>query len=100
MAKVYISEYVTAPIGNNGQLLAAGAEPSSTTQNVAIGGTSTQSSAFGTTTKFIRVHTDAICSFAIGANPTATANSARLAANSTEYFGVTPGQIIAIITNT
>ena len=99
MAKVYISEYVTAPVGNNGQMLAAGAEPSTTVQTVAIGGASVQSAAFGTNTKFIRVHTDAICSFAVGSNPTATANSARLAANSTEYFGVTPGQIIAIITN-
>lgn len=100
MAKVFISEYARAPLGINGQLLAAGEEPALAVQVVAIGGSSVQSSAFNAKTKFIRVHTDAVCSIDIGSNPTATANTARLAANSTEYFGVYPAHKIAVITNT
>lgn len=101
MAKVYISEYVRAGIGLNGQMLPVGEEPSVVEQTpVAIGGASVQSAAFGSTTKFVRIHTDAICSIAFGSNPTATSNSKRLAANSTEYFAVYPGQKVAVITNT
>lgn len=100
MAKVYISEYARAGIGINGQLLAVGEEPALTTQTVAIGAGSVQSSAFNASTKFIRVHTDAICSVAFGSNPTATASTPRLAANSTEYFAVNKGDKIAVITNT
>jgi hypothetical protein len=100
MAKLYISEYAEAPIGYNGQMLAAGKEPSVTEQTpVVIGAGSLQSAAFNAKTKFVRIHTDAICSVAFGTSPTATANSKRLAANSTEYFGVTPGDKLAVITN-
>ena len=47
----------------------------------------------------IRVHCDAICSISIGNSPVATTTNKRLAANQTEYFGVIPGQQIAVITN-
>lgn len=69
-------------------------------QTVAIGGASTQSSAFSSSTKVVRVHADAICSIAIGSNPTATATKLRMDAGQTEYFGVTPGDKIAVISNT
>lgn len=101
MAKLYISEYSEAPIGFNGQMLAAGKEPSVTEQTpVVIGAGSLQSAAFDAKTKFVRIHTDAICSISFGSNPTATVNTKRLAANSTEYFGVIAGQKVAVITNT
>jgi len=74
--------------------------PTIATQIVAIGAGSVQSSAFNAITKIIGVHTDAICSIEIGADPTATANSRRLAAGSTEYFEIIPGHKIAVITNT
>lgn len=95
MAKVFITEYASLSKGDS-----VGEEPSITTQVVAIGGTSVQSAAFNTGTNFIRVHTDAICSIAFGTNPTATADSQRLAANQTEYYGVRPGGKVAVITNT
>ncbi|MBP9714802.1 MAG: hypothetical protein KBD60_14140, partial [Sterolibacterium sp.] len=76
-------------------------EPSITEQTpVVIGGGSLQSAAFNGATRVVRLHTDAICSVAFGANPTATANTKRMAANSTEYFGVEPGHKVAVITNT
>lgn len=62
--------------------------------------TTTQSSAFNAATRFIRVHTDSICSIAIGSNPTATISTMRLAADATEYFGVAAGDKIAFVTNT
>lgn len=93
MATVYVSEY--------GDIRANAAfEPRVADQTVAIGAGSAQSAAFNAATRFIRVHTDAICSIDIGANPTATATKSRLAAGQTEYFYVYPGHKIAVITNT
>jgi hypothetical protein len=73
-------------------------------QSVAIGGASVQSSAFDTNTTLIRVHTDAICAIKIGANPTAIAaggtGTTRMAASTTEYYGVKPGDLIAVIAST
>ena len=94
MAKVYVTEFAAIDLN-------VSREPPLAEQTVAIGGGSVQcSNAFHASTRVIRVHTDAICSVAIGGNPTATANTRRLAANQTEYFGVEGGQKIAVITNT
>lgn len=101
MAKVYISEYSKIASDGSGTRLPAGKEPSIVEQTpVAIGAASVQSAAFDEETRFIRIHTDAICSIAFGSNPTATSNSKRLAANQTEFFGVKPGDKVAVITNT
>ena len=99
MAKVYISEHVY-PRYFLGSPLPVVAVPPVASQTVTISGASVQSSAFNANTKLICVHTDAICSVAFGSNPTATANSRRLAANSTEYFEVLAGDKSAVITNT
>lgn len=100
MAKLYISEYTKIGGGfATGQAVVQ--EPAHVIQApVTIGATSLQSAAFHNYTKIIRVHTDAACSIAFGDNPTATANSMRLAGNQTEYFAVLPGQKLAVITNT
>ena len=73
---------------------------------VNISGSSTQGPLFSIYTALVRVHTDSICSVAIGNNPTATTTNKRLAANQTEYFGVgavgqvsTGSQQIAVILN-
>jgi hypothetical protein len=83
--------------------------PPKAEQTVVIGGGSIQSAPFGSLwtpalpldgrTIYIRVHTDAICSIAFGVNPTATTANARFAANQTEYFGVFPGYMLAVIVN-
>jgi len=77
-----------------------GAQPATTTQTVSIAAGSAQSSAFGPTTRMVRLHTDAICSYRFGTNPTASATTARMAANTTEYHGVRAGDKVAVITNT
>lgn len=101
MATLYISEYEAMPAAS-GNLVQAPMESSLAEQAVAIGGTSTQSSAFHARTQFVRVHTDVICSIKFGTNPTAVATEKRMAAGSTEFFGVPKGASfkVAVITNT
>lgn len=111
MATLYISEYQS--LGNVGVFIQefagtktqsktvgqAAQEPNMGDQIVSITGSSSQSTAFGQYTLFVRVHTDSICSIAFGFDPTATTSNKRLAANQTEYFGVIPGQKLAVISN-
>ena len=68
-------------------------------QNVTIGMSSTQSAAFNAETTFIMVNCDAACSLAFGADPTAVATAQRMGANETRFYGVVPGQKLAVITN-
>ena len=100
MATLYISEYAEVRRNPAGGINPVVLEPPLAEQTVALSGTSAQSSAFGANTRFIRVHTDAICSILVGSNPTATTAKKRLPADHTEYFEVTPGDKIAGITNT
>lgn len=100
MATLYISEYTAASFFLSGKELQVTQEPPTAEQTVSISGTSAQSSAFGASTRIIRVHTDAICSILVGSNPTATTAKKRLPADWTEYFAVQPGDKIAAITNT
>mgnify|MGYP000853238126 CR=1 len=102
MAYVYITEFAqmgaapdTQDVGGVPQVALL---PAITTQKVAIGGSSASSSGFNYLTRFVRVHTDAICHVVCGASPTATTSNARMAADQTEYFAVRPGQKIAVIT--
>src|ERR1700755_1169177 len=99
MATLYVSEYIA--ISNTGVALQGVMTPLSKTptpaaqepsvdQTIGISGSSTQSTTFSDTTTFIRVHTDSICSIAVGLNPTATTQNKRMGANQTEYFGVYP----------
>jgi len=102
MAVLYVTEYVSQARDAKGQQMVVAAEPPMADQVVSIGGSSTQSTAFNASTNFVRIHTDAICSIQFGTNPTATTSTRRLAANTTEYFGVPVGMSykVAVITNT
>lgn len=105
MPTLYITEYVRQGAGRRGDTILAGEDPPLAQQTVAITGASTQSANLNAKTRFVRVHTDAICSIASGANPTATTVKRRLGANHTEYFAVNPTQVdegfrIAVIANT
>jgi hypothetical protein len=101
MAVLYITEFaqlMPAVVGHQGQIAM---QPPLAEQHVAIGGGSVQSSAFNSQTRLVRLHADAICSIEFGTNPTATANTARMSANQTEYHGVPVNTsfIVAVITN-
>lgn len=95
MSFLYLTEYGGTGTGRGD--VAQG--PSITTQKLAIG-VAVSSNPFNLNTHFIRVHVDAICSVAIGGNPTATTSNKRMAADQTEYWGVRPGDILSVISNT
>jgi hypothetical protein len=99
MASLYVTEYLGLGRAALDTVTQAPTEPALTEQLVAIGGSSTQSAAFSTRTRLVRVHCDAICSVAFGPNPTAVNTAKRLAANQTEYFAVNGGDKLAVITN-
>ena len=102
MATVYIKEYGQIGKDLNDLTQQAGLEPAIAEQVMTITGSSTQSAALNSLTKLVRIHTDAVISYKVGINPTASNTSARMAANSTEYISVphASGFKIAIISNT
>jgi hypothetical protein len=51
---------------------------------------SVQSSVFNVNTALVRIQCDAVAHVLVAVNPTATLTSMRLAANTAEYFAVTP----------
>jgi hypothetical protein len=94
---VDITEYRAMARDDRAQVVPCGLEPALTNQQLTAGGASTPSAAFGAATRFVRVHADEDVRIAFGANPVASAASPRMAANSTEYFGVVAGQKVAVI---
>lgn len=105
MASLYITEYGGISLGANGAQ--APEEPPLAEQKLTIGASSVASAAFNAGTQLVCLHADAICSVkfgtaadvALGINPTATAASRRLNADTDRYFGVNGGMKVAVITN-
>lgn len=61
----------------------------------------TNSAPFNAATRFVRLHTDAICSVLFStAGTAATTSNSRLAQNQTEYFAVNAGDVVSVIVNT
>ena len=98
MTVLYIAEFAEPKL-RNGNAFPVADQPPLAEQKLTFT-TSTQSSAFNAKTQLIRVHAPSICSIKIGSNPTATTDTARMAAGSTEYFRVNPGDKLAAIDNT
>lgn len=99
MANLYIQEYTSLGFDGNGATGPMGHEPAETSQNVSFT-TATQSAAFGETTHFVRLYGSASFHVVFGDNPTATANSMKVAANAPEYFAVEPGQKLSVYDGT
>jgi hypothetical protein len=91
--------YVTEYAESSHPEATVGPEPG-TNQVVNYAGGTTQSTAFKSNTTMVRLHTDSICSYKFGINPTATTTEARMAAGQTEYFRVLPGNKVAAVINT
>lgn len=100
MATLYVTEFSDSGANRSGKNPYPQQSPTAE-QTVAIGGSSTASSAFNARTNFVRLHTDAICSVSFGTAPTASATTARMAAGQTEYHAIPAGQTykVAVITN-
>ena len=94
MATLHIAEFTAMPTDANGSVLQIGKMPPLTTQVVTYT-TTTQSAAFNSQTRFIRVIASAAAHLVFGSNPTATATAPWVAASTAEFFAVTPSQKVA-----
>ena len=97
---VSIREYATQAKAISA--IQAGQEPAVANQNIASHAASTASAAFNANTRFIAVSTDTIIAilFAKGAAPTVLITDFRMAADTTMFFGVEPGDFLSVITRT
>lgn len=102
MATLYITEYEDQAKDSEGNPVPVGLEPRVTNQTVAISGAHAESQLFNARTRFVRIHTDAICSFIVGSAPVATTSHSRMAADQVEYFGCPQGGglKVSVISNT
>lgn len=98
MTTLSITEYANLARSGDGPFVLTGQEPAVTEQEITIGGASAQSAAFNARTRFVMVHAAAVCALAFGDNPTAVNNRHRLGAGETRFYGVSPGQKLAVIT--
>lgn len=102
MATAYIREYADVAVTFS-KYVQVGAEPANADQTITTSGTTAASAAFGANTRLIAVSTPAAqavaCAFSAtpGATPTATVTNFRIPANSIMFFGVRPGDKIALI---
>jgi hypothetical protein len=93
MASLHITEYTRLSSVRPGGSAPVAEEPG--TDQIVSYTTSTQSTAFAADTRFVRLIADAKAHIVFGANPTATANSKYITADTPEYFGVNPGDEVA-----
>lgn len=98
MANLFISEYLETATDYEGRQVMAGKEPAIATQVVGIVAGHSESNPFTSGTKFVRLHTDVKCNIQIGLAPVAVIDvDARMAANQTEFFAVTPGHSVSVL---
>jgi hypothetical protein len=106
MAVLYITEFSSSTMAGLTNTstpsypIPAPMTPPVAEQHVAIGAMSAPSAAFNAATNFVMIETDAICSLAFGASPVAVTTAHRMAANEVRFYGVVPGQAVAVIANT
>lgn len=107
MPSLYITEYANTGRELKKNIVQSAEEPRLADQKITIDVTSAQSANLNAKTRVVRLHADAICSVAVGANPTATAAMFRMAAGQTEYMAISDDLFlngafpkIAVITNT
>lgn len=99
MTKAYVTEYGDATGGGAIQVAQG---PAIRTQIVDYSaGVAATALPFTENTRIARVHVDSICCVAEGTAPVAsTTTSKRMSADSTEYWGVRPGDKLSFITTT
>lgn len=96
MAFAYIAEYSKLAAANG--LVQAGHEPSLVEHKPVVDGTSRATSPFLDETKFVRIEVDVVTHLKFGpVGQTALITHKRMAANTTEFFGVNPGDVVAVL---
>jgi hypothetical protein len=97
MALLYVTEFAELAIGPGGRVGQIPEQPPLAEQAlIATNGAVVVSNFFTTSTRVVRLHTDVVCAFEFGTNPVAVpaagpGQTARMAANQTEYHGVPGG---------
>lgn len=100
MATIYVTEFAELPLDKFGAVIPSPKYPAVAKQSMSITGASTTlANAFASTTHFVLIHTDSVCSIDIGLAPTAVTSGDRMPANETRFAGVRPGDNLAVITN-
>lgn len=95
-----ITEYTDLASDARGNVVPTGLEPSRLVQQVQVGIGSVQSQPLSDVTRFVRLHSDVTCRVAFGppgSSPVAGPESQRLVGGASEFFGVRPGSVIAVI---
>src|SRR5262245_27951532 len=104
MAFLYVTEVSQLVYAPNSALVQAPFMPPVAEQRLSITTSSVASVTFSATTRFVMVHTDAVCCLAWGGVTTSTVSavttSQRLAANETRFYGVNSGSSLAVIAGT
>jgi hypothetical protein len=81
MAVLYITEFDSLGIDSAGNVIMSGVYPTLVPPySIPITGVSTLSQVFSSSTRYVGLHNDATCSFAIGATPVAVTTADRLGA--------------------
>lgn len=97
MATLEITEFTRLAGDTDGRVIQAGMCDASVTEQTPVSfGASTQSAVFGSSTRIVRVKADAAAYLQFGSNPTATTSSIGIEADTPEYFGVKPGDKVAV----
>lgn len=100
MATLYITELSGLSFDPHGNDVMAPAMPPLVEQTLGISGSSQVSNPFSPSTRYVMLNCDSVCSLAWGTNPTAAVTAQRMGANETRFYGVIPGQQVAVIANT
>lgn len=95
--KLYIVEFRNMARDEINAPVIAAETPANAVQNVDIGAGSVASAAFATGTRFIQVAADSDCCIRINGDPTAVQGDWKLFAGVIVYYGVKPGDKIAVI---
>ncbi len=70
-----------------------------TVQTISVAASSAAGSAVASTTRIVRLYSTTNCHVRFGSAPTAVTTDTFLPAGVPEYFGINPGEIIAVIRN-
>lgn len=95
MANLHITELTEIPVAPDGTPLWIADMSRIVAEQVVVYTTSSVSQAFNASTRFIRLYSDAKVFLHFADNPVATNQNTPMAADSPEYFAVSPGSKVA-----
>jgi hypothetical protein len=95
--KIFISEFSRIILDHGNFAVPIPLTPSVAEQSIEIEMVSKTSEPFKPQTRFILVHTEAACSIAFGLTPEADQRFHKLGPGETRYYGINPGDCLAVV---